>query len=45
MTKTQPGDIVFSFAGTKIKTVGVVLVAARSVAKPEELGYYFITSL
>ena len=38
MTQTAPGDIVFSFAGTKIKTVGVVLMEARSFAKPEEFG-------
>ena len=38
MTQTAPGDIVFSFANTKIKTVGVVVMGAQSIAKPEEFG-------
>lgn len=38
MTEARTGDIVFSFADTFIKTVGVVSAPARSVEKPEEFG-------
>ncbi len=38
MTETSSGDIVFSFADTFIKTVGVVSAPARSAEKPEEFG-------
>lgn len=38
MTEVSSGDIVFSFAGTYIKNVGVVSVPARSVEKPTEFG-------
>ena len=38
MTETSSGDIVFSFADTFIKTVGVVSAPARSGEKPEEFG-------
>lgn len=38
MTETGVGDIVFSFADTLIKTVGVVSSPARSAEKPKEFG-------
>jgi len=38
MTETDVGDIVFSFADTLIKTVGVVSSSARSAEKPKEFG-------
>lgn len=38
MTQVSSGDIVFSFADTIIKTVGVVSVPARSAEKPKEFG-------
>lgn len=38
MTEVSSGDIVFSFADTFIKTVGVVSTPARSAEKPEEFG-------
>lgn len=38
MTETDVGDIVFSFADTLIKTVGVVSSPARSAEKPKEFG-------
>lgn len=38
MTEVSSGDIVFSFADTFIKTVGVVSAAARSAEKPKEFG-------
>lgn len=38
MTEVSPGDIVFSFADTFIKTVGVVSAPARSAEKPKEFG-------
>ena len=38
MTDTDVGDIVFSFADTLIKTVGVVSSPARSAEKPKEFG-------
>lgn len=38
MTQTEPGDLVFSFVDTLIKTVGVVSAPARSAEKPEEFG-------
>jgi len=38
MIQAQPGDLVFSFADTFIKTVGVVTAPARSADKPEEFG-------
>ena len=38
MTLTRPGDLVFSFADTLIKTVGVVSSPAQTADKPEEFG-------
>ncbi len=38
MTDLRPGDIIFSFADTYIKTVGVVSAPARSVERPIEFG-------
>lgn len=38
MTEVSSGDIVFSFADTFIKTVGVVSAPARSAEKPKEFG-------
>jgi hypothetical protein len=38
MTEVNSADIVFSFADTLIKTVGVVAAAARSAEKPKEFG-------
>lgn len=38
MTEVSTGDIVFSFADTFIKTVGVVSAPARSAEKPREFG-------
>lgn len=38
MTQAQPGDLVFSFADTLIKTVGVVSAPARGAEKPAEFG-------
>ena len=38
MTEVCSGDIVFSFADTFIKTVGVVSAPARSAEKPKEFG-------
>jgi putative restriction endonuclease len=38
MTEVSKGDIVFSFADTFIKTVGVVSAPARSAEKPKEFG-------
>ncbi len=38
MTETNLGDIIFSFADTFIKTVGVVSAAATSADKPKEFG-------
>jgi len=38
MTKVSSGDIVFSFADTYIKNVGVVSVPACSAEKPKEFG-------
>lgn len=38
MTEVGSGDIVFSFADTFIKTVGVVSATARSAEKPKEFG-------
>lgn len=38
MTLTRPGDLVFSFAGSEIRTVGEVTDAAMSVERPPEFG-------
>jgi hypothetical protein len=38
MTMVMPGDIVFSFADTKIKAIGVALEPAMSCPKPTEFG-------
>lgn len=38
MTEVRSGDIVFSFADTFIKIVGVVSAPARSAEKPKEFG-------
>ena len=38
MTETNLGDIIFSFADTFIKTVGVVSAPAISADKPKEFG-------
>jgi len=38
MTETNLGDIIFSFADTFIKTVGVVSASATSADKPNEFG-------
>lgn len=38
MTEVSPGDIVFSFAYTFIKTVGIVTTMAQSAEKPKEFG-------
>lgn len=38
MTKVSPGDLVFSFADTYVKGVGVVLGKAQTAAKPDEFG-------
>lgn len=38
MTQAQPGDIVFSFADTWIKAIGVVKAPADTAPKPTEFG-------
>jgi hypothetical protein len=38
MTETRPGDVVFSFADTFIKAVGVVSGPCQSAPKPTEFG-------
>ena len=38
MTETQPGDVVFSFAGTWIKAIGIVSGPVQSAPKPTEFG-------
>ncbi|MGJ0483780.1 MAG: HNH endonuclease [Methylomicrobium sp.] len=38
MLRVQPGDVVFSFADTLIKAVGVVTGYAESATKPDEFG-------
>ena len=38
MIRTMPGDIVFSYADTKIKTVGEISNIARDALKPKEFG-------
>ena len=38
MTAVQPGDVVFSFADTYIKAVGVAITDAQDCPKPEEFG-------
>jgi hypothetical protein len=38
MTLVQPGDLIFSFADTFIKAVGVATGVARSVTKPKVFG-------
>ena len=38
MRQTQPGDVVFSFAGTLIRAIGVVREPAQTSVKPTEFG-------
>ena len=38
MRQVQPGDVVFSFAGTLIRAIGVVREPAQTSIKPSEFG-------
>jgi putative restriction endonuclease len=38
MLKVRPGDLVFSYADTALKALGVVLTSAASRSRPEEFG-------
>lgn len=38
MTKVNPGDIVFSYAGGEVRAIGVATARASAAAKPSEFG-------
>jgi len=38
MTEARPGDVIFSFADTYIKAIGIVIGACQSAPKPTEFG-------